>query len=240
MNAWRMALRSGYKGKDLWPMCEEEKVAVLTYKGIYDIDLSRYSPGKRPKGWKLKGSAPSSMISFAWRIRSGDLIFVRDSMTDNEMIAFGTVKGPYRFDRRSKIRDDHGIVWHHKIDVDWKKNFKRFKYHDRAPNKSVLQLNEEEIESFCSGNALAMAGDGSVNSLSNDEQAKQLEQAYPRSSPALLKLIKPRHRALANAFVDWLKDIHSIKAQWERKGIDVRFLFGGAEMIGELKICIRW
>jgi hypothetical protein len=41
---------------------------------------------------------------------------------------------------------------------------------------------------------------------------------------------------LANAFVDWLKDIHSIKAQWERKGIDVRFLFGGAEMIGELKI----
>jgi hypothetical protein len=181
------------------------------------------------------------MINFAWRIRGGDLIFVRDSKTDNEMIACGTVKGTigqraYQFDKHSKIHDDKGTVWRHKIEVAWDRSFVRFKYHDRAPNKSVLALNQAEIEAFAVGLPNRGMERKAVSASNNGDQTAQFEDAYTRSSPAMRKVIVPRHKALANCLVRWLRESHSIKARWEKDRIDVRFVHNGMSVLVELKI----
>jgi anti-sigma regulatory factor (Ser/Thr protein kinase) len=38
---WRMKLRAGSYGEDMWPPCREHGVAVITHPPIYDIDLTK-------------------------------------------------------------------------------------------------------------------------------------------------------------------------------------------------------
>jgi hypothetical protein len=240
MNAWRMALRAGFRGSDLRQDCEREGVAVVTFESIKNIDLSRYTPDKKPRTWHLKGSAPASMINFAWRICGGDLIFVRDSMRNNHMVAAGVVKGAlgdvaYRFDRDSQIKRGR-TVWRHKIDVSWDRNFVEFQYHDRSPNSSVLRLNDWEFEQF--GRYTSRVAKRSVEEAARGrpEQERQIEDVYPRISPELKLIIKPLHRELANTFAKWLRLVHGITAVWERKQIDMMFDLGASCVLAELKI----
>ena len=239
MNAWRMALRAGFKGTNLWPYCEKEKVAVVTFNGIYNVDLSKYSEDRKPRSWRLKGSAPGSMSNFAWHIRGGDLIYVRDSMQHNTMVALGEVQGPqgelaYRFDPRSSIRVGH-TVWRHKIKVKWSKTFKEFTYTDRSPRTTVLKLTPEEIADFNTPHRLRnLEREERQTNFSN--RSRMLEDTYHRYSPSMIKMIAPRHRTLANQLIDWLKETHSIAALWEQKGIDIRFDHRGLSVLAELKI----
>jgi hypothetical protein len=178
-----MALRAGYKGADLRPDCEREGVAVLTYKGIHNVDLSKYTEGKKPSRWELKGSAPGSMVNFAWRVRGGDLIYVRDSMQNNTMVAFGEVQGTqgelaYRFDPNSTIRVGN-TIWRHKIPVKWSKTFKPFQYKDRSANISVLKLNPEEIADFSTVPASRDLGGGNREPKPN-RPSRILDDVYHR------------------------------------------------------------
>lgn len=240
MNAWRMALRAGFRGSDLREECELEGVAVVTFESIKNIDLSRYTPDKKPKAWDLKGSAPASMTNFAWRIRGGDLIFVRDSMRHNHMVAAGVVQGPlgdiaYRFDRDSRIKRGR-TVWRHKIDVAWDRKFLEFQYHDRSPNSSVLRLNDWEFEQFGAYISRSQKQPLEDAARKRPDQEKQIEDVYPRISPELKLTIKPLHRELANSFAKWLKLVHRVSAVWERKQIDMVFDLGESRVLAELKI----
>lgn len=241
MNAWRMALRAGYKGFDLRPMCEEQNVVVFTFESVKNTNLSRYSPKQKPPGWKIKGSAQGSMSNFAWRIRAGDLIFIRDSKRNNAMVACAVAQGSpgelaYRFDPSSVVQ--HGrTTWRHTIPVKWIKGFKEFSYKDRSPNTSVLRLNEMESEyfsGFLSSPRATTDDDKSMDEF--PEQGDQLVDAYPRMGKAFSRLIVPRHKSLANAFRLWLRTRHQTESQWERRQIDLRFVVRKTRVLAELKI----
>jgi hypothetical protein len=64
-----------------------------------------------------------------------------------------------------------------------------------------------------------------------------LEHAYPRASPAMLRIITPRHKVLSNRFREWLKSAHEIEARQEVNRVDVHFEYGGRTALAELKIC---
>jgi hypothetical protein len=180
------------------------------------------------------------MSNFAWRIRGGDIIFIRDSMLNNRMVACGTALGEpgeiaYRYDAQSTIA--HGrTIWRHTIPVKWHKDFVEFTYKDRSPNTSVLRLNEWESERF--GRYLTSdISESKVDPVDlESEQGEQLEDAYPRMGLEFTRLIRPRHRALANAFRKWLRSTEGLSSTWEREQIDLRFCRDESTVLAELKI----
>lgn len=77
MNIWRMELRAGNHGPDMWPLCHECGIAAIIYEAIYDTDLSHLT--KSDLDPKVRSSARSSIFRFAWEMKGGDEILVGDS-----------------------------------------------------------------------------------------------------------------------------------------------------------------
>lgn len=76
MACWRMKLRAGSHGRDMWEDCKKNGVAAITYNGVDHTDLTPYSKERHPPGWsQIKGPAAKGSLSlFAWRILGGDVI----------------------------------------------------------------------------------------------------------------------------------------------------------------------
>jgi hypothetical protein len=129
MNFWRMALRVGEGGESLWEQCRSNGVATLTYDPIHHVDLGPFADGPFAPGWnKLRGSQHASMRHFAWNMKAGDGLFIREAGLDLPMVGFGHIKGvlgerAYRFAIDSPIHDQRGLHWHHLLDVDWDDRF---------------------------------------------------------------------------------------------------------------------
>lgn len=70
MNIWRMKLRAGNHGDDMFPQCRERGIAAITYQAIFNTDLTRHT--KRDLDPGVQGAARSSVFRFAWEIRGGD------------------------------------------------------------------------------------------------------------------------------------------------------------------------
>jgi hypothetical protein len=51
MEVWRMAMRVGAGGENLWPACKESQVAAITYDLIHTEDLSTLDENERPESW---------------------------------------------------------------------------------------------------------------------------------------------------------------------------------------------
>jgi hypothetical protein len=170
----------------MWPQCRDAGVAAITYEGIFETNLAKFSVDNKPPQWRLKGSAPGSMSNFAWKVRGGDVICVRDSMAGGMMVGFGYVRAPlgqlaYRFDPESPIKDpDEGTVWHHLIDVDWDLGFVPFQYKDRSPNTTVLRLENSEIAAFEKIATRQQHRETGLSAL-EAERALLLEDSYPSS-----------------------------------------------------------
>lgn len=88
MNIWRMKLRAGNYGEDIWPACRERGVAAITHPPIYNVDLTRLR--KNDVDPEVKTAARTSIWRFAWDVRGGDVIYVGDSKSKS-MIARGFV-----------------------------------------------------------------------------------------------------------------------------------------------------
>lgn len=240
MNFWRMAMRVGAHGDDMWPQCRDAGVAAITYDGIETTDLRGYSLSNKPRGWTLTGSQPGSINAFAWTIAGGDAIYVRDSAFGG-MVGFGYVRAPlgalaYRFDGASQIREPRsGTAWHHLIDVDWDLAFVPFRYQDRSANTTVLRLLPDEVTKF--GRSAAI-DQHQQNGLSKDEceRALLIEDAYPRSSPATARLIERLHARLSNDFRKWLRKQHGVGSEQERARIDLTFEWKRKNVLTEFKI----
>ncbi len=43
MNIWRMKLRAGNHGDDMFPQCRERGIAAITYQAIFNTDLTRHT-----------------------------------------------------------------------------------------------------------------------------------------------------------------------------------------------------
>jgi hypothetical protein len=88
VNMWRMKLRAGAYGDDMWPACRDRGVAVITHPPIYNTDLTKLVPGDLDPA--VKTAARVSIFRFAWEIQGGDVILVGDSVS-KMMIARGFV-----------------------------------------------------------------------------------------------------------------------------------------------------
>jgi len=64
-----------------------------------------------------------------------------------------------------------------------------------------------------------------------------LEDVYPRATPASLKIISPRHKALSNKFVRWLASTGRQVIGREKDRVDVEFTDGRILCRAELKVC---
>lgn len=117
MTAWRMAFRCGINGYELWNDCRRHKVAIIEYRPFDDVDLSLYPEKEPSSAWaQLRGSQPASLNRFAYQMVKDDVIYVKKGPL---IIAKGVVLRPYRFDKKNKIVDPHGIPWQHQHRVRW-------------------------------------------------------------------------------------------------------------------------
>jgi hypothetical protein len=66
-----------------------------------------------------------------------------------------------------------------------------------------------------------------------------LEAVYPRATAASLKIIYPRHKALSNQFVGWLRRAGKTVVGQEKDRVDVEFKDGASFCRAELKVCYR-
>jgi hypothetical protein len=242
MAYWRMKLRAGSHGPDMWPLCKEYCVAAITYNPIEGVDLEPYSRKNRPPGWEqIKGAAAKGSLSFfAWDIRGGDAIYVADSV-GKKIVGMGYAKAPigelaYYFDAVSPIVDLEGDSWRHLIDVDWDQTFVPFPYeHPRAALHTVLKLNDAEIEKF----ERATQETGHRQTGLNKKEVRDtllLETAYPRYTPAAMRLISRKHVELSNRFKVWLQNTSGIHVNQEQDHIDATFEVGKKRFLAEFKI----
>ena len=242
MTYWRMKLRAGSHGPDMWPLCKKHCVAAITYNAIQNMDLGSYSGKNRPPGWQqIKGSAAKGSLNFfAWHIHGGDAIYVADSVS-KKIVGVGFAQAPigelaYRFDAVSPIVDSDGDRWRHLIDVDWDRTFVPFLYeHPRAALHTVLKLNHGEIEQFERATQETEHGQRGLNKK-QVQDTLLLETAYPRYTPAALRLISRMHAALSNNFKVWLQNTTGIHAQQEQQNIDATFEVCGKKFLAEFKI----
>jgi hypothetical protein len=236
-----MAMRSGYRGEDMFPKCRREGLAAITYTPLLKIDLSVYSPENRPPAWEdLAPSQKGSISKFAWQIRAGDKIYVKDSGQPNLLVGLGYVAGKdgelgYFYDKRSPIKTAAGVVWRHLIRVDWEDVFQEIPYKDRSANTTVLSLDKE---SLLKASAQAKRVGYRKHGLSGAkvDLALGLEEAYPRATPGIIRLIVPRHMDLSKAFQGWLRAQHAIESRREVQQIDMEFMVGSERAMVEFKI----
>jgi hypothetical protein len=241
MASWRMAMRRGYRGEDIFKQCFNKRLAAISYNTIFKTDLSRYSPDRRPPGWNgLAASQKGSISKFAWQIRAGDKLYVRDSGRPNLLVGFGYVTGKegklaYFYDERSPIKTENGEVWHHLMRVDWEHAFREIPYKDHSANTTVLEIDEDELSTF---RQQAKRVEHQEHGLSHAEidLAVDLETAYPRATPATIRLILPKHVTLSKMFRTWLMEQHSIRGERELRQIDMQFKIGHEPAMAEFKI----
>lgn len=236
-----MALRVEAGGQSLWPACHQHGVTAITYEPLRAIDLTRFSDDERPSEWgQLSGSQPASMNAFAWRIRGGDHVYVRESGSGGRMVGFGVVKAPldsraYRFDRHSPIHEANGGTWHHLIDMDWDDTFKAFQYKDRSPNTTVLRATGVEAEQW-SDQSITSSHEQENLSPIDIQRALLLETSYPRYTAASLRLILRLHSKLSNDFRSWMQRTRHIAVAQEVDRIDYSYIEHGKKTMVEFKI----
>ena len=142
MNIWRMKLRAGNHGPDMWPICQSCGIAAITYEPIFKTNLTSLT--KNEVDPAVKTAARTSIWRFAWDINGGDVIFIGDSVSQS-MIAKGYVscepgKRAYRFNNRNPISEpsNSNVRWRHEVPVEWDTDFVPFQYKDKAPRYTVV------------------------------------------------------------------------------------------------------
>jgi predicted HNH restriction endonuclease len=143
MNAWRMSMKVGNQGDNLWPTFHEMGIAVITYYPMTSVDLRNYSRSNYPNEWRnLKPSQKSSLSSFAYDVKRGDIIYVKDGPT---LVSKGTVIGEYYYDGSRDVVDRYDMIWPHRIIVNWDDNFPTINIKLGAEPTTLLQLDAQRL-----------------------------------------------------------------------------------------------
>lgn len=238
MNIWRMKLRAGNHGDDMFPQCRERGIAAITYQAIFNTDLTRHTKWDLDRG--VQGAARSSMFRFAWEIRGGDEILVGDSISKH-IVARGFVTSPpgeraYRFNARNPIREpgNPSVAWRHEISVDWDDEFERFTYWDGAPQHTVVHFDPAWVEK---PRGTGSEPAGSTLEGERDQVASLSEESYLRHTRASERNVERLHAALSNRFRHWVMSRFATRVDQERDNIDIKFESDGISHLAELKIC---
>lgn len=149
MNYWRMAFMIGSRGYKMWPDCYERGIAAIGYwaddgEPVVE-DCSKLTEDEYNKIWqrkKPKGiSDRSSLKKFAYKIKKGDTIYVKEG---SYIVGKGIVKSDYKYD--PEILKGCAVEWGHYREVDWIKDFPKFKLVLGANWHTVLELDGERLK----------------------------------------------------------------------------------------------
>lgn len=229
MNIWRMKLRAGSHGPDMWEQCRKRRIASMTDPPILNIDLTNLTPEQVHPD--VKTSSRASIRRFAWEIRGGDIIYVGDSGA-KQLIARGCIGGEvgaraYRYNSKNAIHPEGrpDEPWRHEIPVVWDSEFEPIDYKDMSYLVTVAPI-EKAWREF--GKVLE-TGDNAEHLLSEDD--------YERETKISKKNVVKLHSALSNRFKLWAQARWKIKIVQEDEYVDTTFeLFGKRTMV-EFKIC---
>ena len=236
MNIWRMKLRAGNYGEDMFPACRERGIAAMTHPPIFNVDLTHTRKGDVDP--EVKTAARTSIWRFAWDIRGGDVIYVGDSKSKS-MIARGFVTAEsgaraYRYNTLDAITEPNkpDIAWRHEVPVEWDDDFIPFHYKDGVPRYTVAPFNPAWAHGTADIATPSESGD-------IDRRASEFlnETAYKRETQASQRNILKLHAALSNRFRSWLTRQFGVTAVQERNQVDLNFSLCGTTFLAELKIC---
>ena len=229
MNIWRMKLRAGDYGDDMWPQCRERAIASMTHPPIYHLNLTNTQ--KRDVPVDVRTAARTSIWRFAWDIMGGDVILIGDSLK-RSIIARGFVdcepgERAYRFNAHDPMTEPNNSVipWRHEVPVTWDPDFVPFTYVDGAPRITVMRY-----EPSWAPQHLQPGG-------SEDGDDFLEDAGYRRETPAASRNIKRLHSTLSNRFRRWLSSAHRITAKQEKKRVDISFSQDDRTHLAELKVC---
>jgi hypothetical protein len=254
MKYWRMRMRKGWHGFDMFRKCRAEGVAAIHYTPVEDVNLTNFSEDDLPPQWSgLEPAQKGSLRKVAWRIRGGDVIYVAES-NPSRIVCVGRVKGPdgsraYHYVANTPIADDDKHPWRHQIDVEWGELLDVPYPAPHATQNTVLELKPPEVARIKN----LIRGSVKENSVSNprpegrpsakgDETEEEIhlrqleESAYTRYTAESIRKIDRRHVKLCNDFTNWLISNHGIKCNVERRNIDVTFRLGKQSALVEFKI----
>jgi hypothetical protein len=120
--------------------------------------------------------------------------------------------------------------------MDWDDSFNHFKPGSwRSAQSTVVELEQTELEAYLM--AAQVTGHREHYPTEREMRAALLvDEAYPRYSPAALRLIQREHAALSNLFSEWMRRVHQIPVAQERRQIDAIFEANGGKYLVEFKI----
>jgi hypothetical protein len=211
-------------------------VAAIGYAPLEHIDLSKHPEQSPSSLWdQLAPSQKASLRRVAYKMKGGDIIYVREG---GKVVGRGVIKGrpgdsAYFFDSGSRIGLDHSRDWRHHVPVEWDMEFQPVSKSWRD-QLTVLRLEPEDV-------AAIEKLEISEQKIEKQKEAQGTdflsEEAYPRVSKEISRIIIPRHKKLSNELREWLRAKHKIDAVQEEKFIDVRFEKDGRQYLAELKVC---
>jgi len=143
MTYYRMAIRVGNQGQDLWPLCFKLGVAAITYCPLENTDLARHSFNNPRNLWaKLSSTQKASLRRVAYEMKKDDVIFVKSG---RKIVGRGIVKGPYVFDHLKRIVDENGLQWPHQVPVEWDNSFVAVDVLLGTEQLTVKVLSQEDV-----------------------------------------------------------------------------------------------
>jgi len=229
MNIWRMKLRAGNHGPNMWEQCRKRKIASMTDPPILNTDLTNLTPKEVHPD--VRTTSRASIHRFAWEIRGGDIIYVGDS-EDKKLIARGCVGGgvgarAYRYNSRNAMHPEGrpNEPWRHEVPVAWNSEFKPINYRDMSYLVTVAPI-EKAWREF-----------GEVLECGADAEHLLNEDDYERETNASKKHVVKLHSALSNRFKLWAQRQWNIKIDQEDEYLDTTFELFGKKTMVEFKIC---
>ncbi len=142
---WRMAMRFGYRGREMWPECRKKGVAAIAYGPFAGIDLNKYEKGKPASRWaKLARTQRGFLQKVAYEMNKGDVIYVKEG---SSIVGRGVVTGPYRFDPDCDIvHPEHpDVPFAHQVPVKWQKDFHPLSILLGSEPSTVLRLDGKRL-----------------------------------------------------------------------------------------------
>lgn len=237
---WRMAMRVGDGGYEMWDDCFELGIAAITYDGIGETDFSAVPEKDASAIWaNLSVSQKSSIHALVYEMRGGDVVYVKQGPN---IVGKGVIRGvpgqrAYAFNAASRrLVDPNGFPWLQQVRVAWANDFVPVEITVGTNQRFTIQAIDAADAERVDGTVERTAASTQDTAEAEDEAALSTE-SYLRASPAGLKIIARRHNSLSNAFSAWLKSQHGVLAVREREQVDVRFALGGRKVLVELKVC---
>jgi hypothetical protein len=239
--SWRMAMRVGDGGYEMWDECFDLGVAAITYDGISETDFSHMSLADASTAWApLAPAQKASFRCLVYEMRGGDVIYVKQG---SRIVSKGIIRAPfgqraYAFNAAARrIIDPNGTPWLQQVRVAWLNDFEPVEIEVGSNQRYTIQLlSDEDIERL-----EVSLGRWIADQLSpepeQDEHTLLSTESYLRASPARIRIIVRQHNDLSNGFSDWLKTNHGVCPIREKQQIDVRFKLGSVHVLAELKVC---